>query len=727
MKTYTGRRVISVILALAVVFSMALTFVSAEDVKATVEGITYTANGDNTVTVTAANAMYVYDEVYIPETVEIGGKTYTVTAVGDNAFKDCDITYVSIPAGVSEIGANAFAGCTGLAKVTFFGEIGYIGANAFNDTAWYKNYPTDFVFASTPRGLNYLIGYKASAEDTEKDITIPMTVDVIGEYAFAGNTGIESVRIPARTSKILAHAFDGCENLKRVTVGASDLNEVGRDAFAGTPWLAGYLGDYVIVGNFMIKYAGDDEFVYIPNTVKSVADYCFEGCKSVVAVRVPMSVTNIGENAFFLFNDNGNDKYAEVYTWKNAAAAACADELGVRVNYLYMPGDINCDGNVRADDARDCLRCAAKLYDLKNDAAFVAGDINCDNSIRANDARTILRLAAGLEDFTSEDLLYKPNTSFEILMAYAESVRFAIRKQAGYDLKEYQKNDDVNVAPAWFRSFLSNPFQTSLTKEKKAKTVSLEQDSEEAINRLYECGLSDSNLIKSATCVISDDHRYYEIRIALADELDVEGTDSLTSLIFPVAAKEDFVKILNDKESIWYNASLTDFNFDVYYSGCNLDAKVKIASGGLENLVLKSGYRFEMWGKVNGIKIYRKESDKSVPNQDENVGIVKRTDTAVYSAFKYMPEEFEKIENPEFTTRAPETTAPAATEPAKDDGGDKGGLDLAGIGDKLGGVVDTIGGLVGDVDLGGIADTVGGLVGGIDLGSIGDTIGGLLG
>ena len=721
MKTYTGRRIVSIILALSVIFTMALVFASAEDVKATISGMTFEGNGDGTVALTAVNVFSVYEDVFIPETVEISGKEYTVTEIGDNAFKNADVTYVSIPAGVSKIGAGAFAGCADLSKVTFLGEIEYIGAFAFNDTAWYKNYPTDYVFASTPKGLNYLVGYKADAENTEKDIYIPMTVDIVGEYAFAGNTGIETVTIPERTTKILAHAFDGCTNLTNVKIGASALNEVGRDAFANTPWLENYGGEYVIVGDFMIKYAGDDEFVYIPNTVKSVSDYCFENCKSVVAVRVPMSVTNIGVNSFFLFNDNGNDKFAEIYTWKDATAADYAKENGINVTYLYMPGDMNCDGFVRADDARHCLRCAAKLDDVKGDAGFIAGDINCDNEIKANDARTILRLAAGLEDFTSEDLLYKPNTNFEILMAYAESIRFAIRKQAGYDLKEYQSIDDVNVSPAWFRSFLRNPFKTSLTKESKAKTVTLEQDTEEAINKLYECGLADSSIIKSASCTISEDHKYYNIKICLNDELDVEGTDSLTSLIFPVADKESFVDTLNNEESIWYNAALTDFNFDVYYTGCNLDATVKIASGGIQKLTLTSGYRFEMWGKVNGIKIYRKTSDSSVENQDDNVGIVKRTDTAEYSSFNYIADEFADIVNPEFTTRAPETTTAKAEETTQSSSSDSGsGFDISGV-------IDTVSGLVGDIDLGGIADTIGGLVGDIDLSSITDTIGGLLG
>ena len=728
MKTDFCRRALSVILAIAMVFSLASVIACAEDTR-TLEGLNYTVK-DGKAVITSANSAEVYDEIYIPESIVIGGTDYDVVEIADSAFNGCTrIVYVSFPETLVTIGANAFKGCYSLEKVNFYGELEYIGEKAFNDTRWYQNYPTEYVFASTPHGLNYLIGYKPDADSEPlTELQIPLTVDKIGERVFEGNTDIQSLIIPERCVSIGAYAFKDCTNLSSVTI-KSALEYSGRDAFAGTAWLDNYDGEYIVAGSFMFKYAGDEELVYIPNTIKAIASYCFEGCENVVAVRVPMSVTNIGDEAFFLFNDNSNDKYAEIYTWEGSAAETYAKEHGANLVILSMPGDMNLDGLVRADDARYCLRCAAKLDDPKNDESFVAGDINCDSEIKAGDARSILRMAADLEDYTPMDLLYKPNTNFEILMAYAESIRYAIRKNAGYDLKEYQELTEINVGPAWFRSFLCNPFNTSLTKEKKAKTVSFEQDSLEAIEKLYACDLSNSGIIKSAKCVISGDHKYYEIEITLNDETDVVGTDSYTSKILPVLSHEDLEDILTTEEAVWYKACGTDFNFDVVYHGCKIVAKIDISNGGIVTLDTTTGYRFDMSGKVNLISIKRPDdnSEASGATGDSSVGYALRVDTAKYSNFDYIPEEFESMMNPEVETTTAVATTEASGEETTAAASEDSGLDLSGVMDTISGIGDTIGGLVGDVDLGGIADTVGGLVGDIDLGGITDTIGGLLG
>lgn len=58
-------------------------------------------------------------KVVIPETVSYNGRTYAVTAVGENAFAGCDgLTSVQLPSSVRVLNACAFLGCTSLTKVT---------------------------------------------------------------------------------------------------------------------------------------------------------------------------------------------------------------------------------------------------------------------------------------------------------------------------------------------------------------------------------------------------------------------------------------------------------------------------------------------------------------------------------------------------------------------------------------------------------------------------------
>lgn len=92
----------------------------------TITGATFT------ITVTAPSRDFTFDAttgtikkyngndavVNIPS--EINGTP--VTTIGNAAFRDSSVTSVTIPASVTEIGANAFAGCTNLTSVNYIGD-----------------------------------------------------------------------------------------------------------------------------------------------------------------------------------------------------------------------------------------------------------------------------------------------------------------------------------------------------------------------------------------------------------------------------------------------------------------------------------------------------------------------------------------------------------------------------------------------------------------------------
>lgn len=61
-----------------------------------------------------------------------------------------------------------------------------------------------------------------------------------------------------------------------------------------------------------------------------------------------------------------------------------------------VPGDVNGDGDVLANDARIALRASAKL-EVLNDAQTKAADVDGDGQVLANDARQILRFSAKLQ------------------------------------------------------------------------------------------------------------------------------------------------------------------------------------------------------------------------------------------------------------------------------------------------------------------------------------------
>ena len=121
------------VLALIALSSMSIL---AYDAK--IDGIYYNFSGDN------AEVTYLYNDlsnsaaysgnVVIPESVTYNGKPYSVTSIGNYAFRYCSgLTSVTIPSSVTSIGNYAFMYCSGLTSVTIPSSVTSIGAGAFED------------------------------------------------------------------------------------------------------------------------------------------------------------------------------------------------------------------------------------------------------------------------------------------------------------------------------------------------------------------------------------------------------------------------------------------------------------------------------------------------------------------------------------------------------------------------------------------------------------------
>lgn len=70
----------------------------------------------------------------IPSSVKANGKTYKVTAIAPNAFKNCrKLKQATISKNVSSIGSGAFQGCSSLRTLKIGSKVSSIGAKAFYD------------------------------------------------------------------------------------------------------------------------------------------------------------------------------------------------------------------------------------------------------------------------------------------------------------------------------------------------------------------------------------------------------------------------------------------------------------------------------------------------------------------------------------------------------------------------------------------------------------------
>ena len=239
------------------------------------ENLTWSIDVEGNLTITGTGAMtdYSYSEVrWGGWTISTVSLPAGLTSIGDNAFYGCtSLVSVTIPDSVEIIGTAAFRDCTSLASVTIGDSVTSIGDYAFRDCT------------------------------SLASVTIGDSVTSIGEYAFFGCNWLASVTIPDSVTSIGDFAFRGCSSLASVTIGDS-VTSIGSSAFAGCTSLSS---------------------ITIPNSVTSIGEYAFYNCTSLAEVNVsctnPLGITKGSEGngsiAYYATTVNSIHAYSATYGW----------------------------------------------------------------------------------------------------------------------------------------------------------------------------------------------------------------------------------------------------------------------------------------------------------------------------------------------------------------------------------------------------------------------------
>ena len=242
----------------------------------------------------------------------------TITAIGDNAFKDCStITSVVIPSSVVSIGAAAFFYCTGMQSVNIPNGVSYIGNDAFNNC-----YSLTSIII--PSSVSIIEDRTFSGCGGLTEITIPESVVSIGNNAFAYCGSLASVTMPVSYS-VGTGVFYNSNSVEYIMQNGIKYHVTENDFENNVNYKAEviansqpYSGAVVIADTITLssdrKYAvtkiGEQAFyncselesVIIPNTVKAIGEEAFAYCINMPTVTIPKSVESIGENAFLGIN-----------------------------------------------------------------------------------------------------------------------------------------------------------------------------------------------------------------------------------------------------------------------------------------------------------------------------------------------------------------------------------------------------------------------------------------
>lgn len=257
-----------------------------------------------------------------------------ITEIGDEAFAGCTrLESITMTDDIVKIGDEAFAGCTNLKNIEFSNNITHIGNLAFLNTKYYNELSAsettlvnevlihvgdDFLgdkcvlvsnpskdLASIRAYLND--GYKVFNFDTLENITLD---NINQEYTqdlnitqwmdglFENKDSIRVVEVPVTLDFVPNKAFLNCKNLEKVVI-HDDVVEISDNAFANCLSLTEFNipAKVEVIGNEVFKGTAIN-IDYLPNTIKVLGDNVFEDCKNITSFTFPESLSGIPIGTF---------------------------------------------------------------------------------------------------------------------------------------------------------------------------------------------------------------------------------------------------------------------------------------------------------------------------------------------------------------------------------------------------------------------------------------------
>ncbi|MCR5485186.1 MAG: leucine-rich repeat protein [Clostridiales bacterium] len=254
----------------------------------------------------------------------------TVKSIGDQAFYNCSLlSTVTLGSGVTSIGDYAFGRCLALTDITIPKSVLTIGVQAFA----YDKAMTKFIVESGNVAFSEHSGVLFDAEKTKliaypakrsgKTFTVPSTVTALGDASFSMASNLETLTLDSKLKTIGAYAFaesgisevdmSGCSNLTTINAYAfkecksiktitlpSTVTSVKEGAFSDCKNLKTVSCSVKMTEISDKLFSGDSSLskLLMPNTIKSIGASAFKGCTSIGGLSFSDDLKTVGAGAF---------------------------------------------------------------------------------------------------------------------------------------------------------------------------------------------------------------------------------------------------------------------------------------------------------------------------------------------------------------------------------------------------------------------------------------------
>ena len=229
----------------------------------------------------------------------------SVTSMGNDAFRGCSLTKITIPDSITKISSGAFSHSYSLEEIVIPETVTEIGGSAFFECFALSK-------IKLPEGITIINDSTFRMCYALTSINIPDSVTKIGKMAFQSCKSLAEIDIPDGVTEIGDEPFDGCNSLTAININENNQNYKSVDGVLfnkGMDRLINYP-----MGNERTAYTVPDsvtsiggrafsgctylESLVIPDSVKTIGYHAFSFCSALTSIRLPSGLTEIAGNLF---------------------------------------------------------------------------------------------------------------------------------------------------------------------------------------------------------------------------------------------------------------------------------------------------------------------------------------------------------------------------------------------------------------------------------------------